>query len=287
MEIREFIKTYCNPVTANDLIETIDLFEDIDYDEYIADINDIAEVELNNDINNVPMLIHNILLKHLINVLFEIGFVINQNMLNLRISELNDILEFLVDINFSSKEDSEFILNTLNINDDIICGFAIVLNKYTTINMTKLFDIIDDINSSYIKDLEDTLEDIINGDTDDINNYDLVSIIRELKVNVNQDIVALHILRDPYEEESTLMDYIRNYINKLYGNDYIETAINIVSLIILSSDYRFDIIKGYTDVVENIIEDENTKTNIYNHIKKLEPIVQALYIKYNIGVNNE
>ncbi len=287
MEIREFIKTYCNPVTANDLIETIDLFEDIDYDEYIADINDIAEVELNNDINNVPMLIHNILLKHLINVLFEIGFVINQNMLNLRISELNDILEFLVDINFSSKEDSEFILNTLNINDDIICGFAIVLNKYTTINMTKLFDIIDDINSSYIKDLEDTLEDIINGDTDDINNYDLVSIIRELKVNVNQDIVALHILRDPYEEESTLMDYIRNYINKLYGSDYIETAINIVSLIILSSDYRFDIIKGYTDVVENIIEDENTKTNIYNHIKKLEPIVQALYTKYNIGVNNE
>lgn len=287
MEIREFIKTYCNPVTANDLIETIDLFEDIDYDEYIADINDIAEVELNNDINNVPMLIHNILLKHLINVLFEIGFVINQNMLNLRISELNDILEFLVDINFSSKEDSEFILNTLNINDDIICGFAIVLNKYTAINMTKLFDIIDDINSSYIKDLEDTLEDIINGDTDDINNYDLVSIIRELKVNVNQDIVALHILRDPYEEESTLMDYIRNYINKLYGNDYIETAINIVSLIILSSDYRFDIIKGYTDVVENIIEDENTKTNIYNHIKKLEPIVQALYTKYNIGVNNE
>ena len=287
MEIREFIKTYCNPVTANDLIETIDLFEDIDYDEYIADINDIAEVELNNDINNVPMLIHNILLKHLINVLFEIGFVINQNMLNLRISELNDILEFLVDINFSSKEDSEFILNTLNINDDIICGFAIILNKYTTINMTKLFDIIDDINSSYIKDLEDTLEDIINGDTDDINNYDLVSIIRELKVNVNQDIVALHILRDPYEEESTLMDYIRNYINKLYGNDYIETAINIVSLIILSSDYRFDIIKGYIDVVENIIEDENTKTNIYNHIKKLEPIVQALYTKYNIGVNNE
>ena len=287
MEIREFIKTYCNPVTANDLIETIDLFEDIDYDEYIADINDIAEVELNNDINNVPMLIHNILLKHLINVLFEIGFVINQNMLNLRISELNDILEFLVDINFSSKEDSEFILNTLNINDDIICGFAIVLNKYTTINMTKLFDIIDDINSSYIKDLEDTLEDIINGDTDDINNYDLVSIVRELKVNVNQDIVALHILRDPYEEESTLMDYIRNYINKLYGNDYIETAINIVSLIILSSDYRFDIIKGYIDVVENIIEDENTKTNIYNHIKKLEPIVQALYTKYNIGVNNE
>ena len=208
-------------------------------------------------------------------------------MLNLRISELNDILEFLVDINFSSKEDSEFILNTLNINDDIICGFAIVLNKYTTINMTKLFDIIDDINSSYIKDLEDTLEDIINGDTDDINNYDLVSIIRELKVNVNQDIVALHILRDPYEEESTLMDYIRNYINKLYGSDYIETAINIVSLIILSSDYRFDIIKGYTDVVENIIEDENTKTNIYNHIKKLEPIVEALYTKYNIGVNNE
>lgn len=287
MELREFIKIYCNPVTSNDLITTINLFDDIDYDEYTSDISDIVEVEINNDINNVPMLIHNTLIKHLYEILFEIGFTINKDVLNVQISELNDILEFLVDINFSSKEDSEYIINTLNTHDDILYAFSIILNKYLNINITKIYEIIDNINSSYIKDLEDTLTLIINGDTDEINNYDLVSVIKELKVNVDQEIIGLRILRSPYEEESTLLSYIRNYINDIYGRDYIETSINIISLIILSSDYRFDINKGYVDIVENIIEDENLKTNINNHIKKLLPTIDKLYIKYNVGVDNE
>ncbi len=287
MELREFIKIYCNPVTSNDLITTINLFDDIDYDEYTSDISDIVEVELNNDINNVPMLIHNTLIKHLYEILFEIGFTINKDVLNIQISELNDILEFLVDINFSSKEDSEYIINTLNTHDDIIYAFSIILNKYLNINITKIYEIIDNINSSYIKDLEDTLTLIINGDTDEINKYDLVSVIKELNVNVNQEIIGLRIVRDPYEEESDLLSYVRNYIGDIYGRDYIETSINIVSLIILSYDYRFDIIKGYVDVVENIIEDENLKTNINNHIKKLLPTIDKLYIKYNVGVDNE
>lgn len=287
MEIREFIKMYCNPETSNDLITTINLFDDIDYDEYMSDISDIVEVEINNDINNVPMLIHNTLIKHLYGILFEIGFTINKDVLNLQISELNDMLEFLVDINFSSKEDSEFIINTLNIHDDIVYAFSIIFNKYININVTKVYEIIDNINSSYVKDLEDTLNLIINGDTEEINNYDLVSVIKELKVNVGQEIIGLRILRSPYEEESTLLSYIRNYINDIYGKDYIETSINIISLIILSYDYRFDIIKGYVDIVENIIEDENLKTNINNHIKKLLPVIDKLYTRYNVGVDNE
>ena len=81
MELKEFIKTYCNPVTSDDLIKTVNIFEDIEYEDYIEDINDIVQIEINNDIHNVPMLINNILLKHIYIILFEIGVTINKDLL--------------------------------------------------------------------------------------------------------------------------------------------------------------------------------------------------------------
>lgn len=282
MEIRDFIRTYCNPVTCEDLIKTVNLFDDLDYDEYMEDITNVVEIEVNNSINNVPMLLYSIIVKHLYKLILSIGIELNRELIDIKISELNDILEFMADLKYSSAEDSCFILDTLEMNDDLLYGFSIVVNKYTNINTLKMYDYINKIDSTYIRELETVLLYIKNNDTENINNYDLVSVIKGLRVNQEQEIVGLRIMRDSFEDEYRLIHYLTNYSNDLYSKDTLEYTINILSIIILSSDYRFNIIEGYVNVVEDTIDSELIKSNIFKQIKELEPKIKDLYLKYNI-----
>jgi len=282
MEIKDFIRVYCNPVTCDDLIKTINLFDDLDYDEYIEDIINIVEVEINNNINNVPLIIHNILVKHLYNIISTIGITLNKEMIDIKIPELNSLLEFMVDLKFSSIEDSCFILDTLEMNDDVLYGFSIIVNRYTGINILRLYDYIDKIDNTYIVDLETTLSYIKNNDTENISNYDLVSVIKELRINNEQEVTGLRIMRDSFEDEYKLIHYLTNYLKDLYNKDISIFTTNILSIIILSSDYRFNIIEGYVNIIEDTISDETIKSIIFKQIKELEPKIKDLYLKYNI-----
>lgn len=282
MEIKNVINEYCNPVTSNDLIKIIDMFDDIEYDEYMPDIHNIVEVEINNDINNIGMLIHNIVVKHSYDLLLEIGFTINKDVPNLTVSELKDILYFIIDLKFISKDNAEFIYHTIETYDDVIDAFSRIFEKYINMQYARAYDIFDKIDYSFVKDLEGTLHKIMSDDTYDIPNYDIANVIRELKLNDEHEILGLRLIRNEFEDCNLLVDYIKNNINDIKSDTYEKTAINILSLIILSVDGRLDIKNVYVNNFEDMFEDEYFKANIYTYIKNIEPKIYDLYTKYKV-----
>lgn len=285
MDVPNLVKEYCNPTNVNDLIKLTNLFEDLTYTDYEESLDVLVTETLNQNSANVGMVINRKIYKNAVDLLSELGLTINPDLEDITIKELLVLLNFQVMVEYISKEQAEYLLSGFEMYDDSIEAYSHSLASSSTMTFIRLYNIIDKLSLEYMSNLTKVLTDITTVEIEPVD-YTLVKIIKLLKGDNNYSVLGLRNIRSGYDNDDLLMDYLKGNVDKLITQDINETALSIVSILILGTDSMFSITKSYKEVIEPLIDDELYKMKLYKLIEGLEVKTYRLYVKFNIKEEN-
>lgn len=281
MDLEVIIREHSNPVIVNDLVNIINIFEDLDYDEHMVTVYDKIEEALENDSVNVGIFIHSLIIKSVYDILgyFSLKFNLDTD---ITINELYQILKFHLLIENIDRETAIYIVDTLEVEEDMNLSFATIVSKYTTIPSTRLYTLIDEVSLAYVNTLNKLCNDIIERTEeagDDIV-HNLIRVIKELNTD-NYELAGLRYLRSEFASDKNIVMYVQVTSKFLIGTTPKHTALNFISLLILSTS-RHNLVETYREYCEDMLDDENYKMSVYKEFNKILPNIDSLYIKHGI-----
>lgn len=189
------------------------------------------------------------------------------------VHQLVDLLEGI--LRLTNLEDYSTINRILTTDETALIKVMRILETYTPLEMGTMVTIISDVDERFIyllevlsEEPEESLDEIINGDKDNLITRVFISYIRET------DCLGLSLYKEGYDKHLPLVDLLNllpySMIDTLEergkkGNAHL--AIDVLSLLMISSDTREDPIKSFGEFSEMLISNPTTITEVASLIE--------------------
>jgi len=291
--IKEEIYDNCHPVSHADIFRILSAFEILEYDVITNRLYDIVNLPMDGRPDNYSFLLIKTITNSAFDVLDEMGLILDREK-----TKLNEISSILMSMATIMEIDYSIAVNLVSSYENVDDQFEVmsdVISSITDIGKYRVFDIIDEVRPMFSKKVKEVLDTIVNtiDESEDITQ----SIIDSRKANVmikllrfidkdtkDHKILGLVISVDGMILDIELSKLMEAYFDNI-SHDPREAAFDIISLILISKDQRFNMLDAYIEIVEDIIENENDKAIVYNIVKsKVESIYSKLkdLDKYNV-----
>jgi len=291
--IKEEIYDNCHPVSHADIFRILSAFEILEYDVIINKLYDVINLPIDGRPDNYSFLLIKTITNSAFDVLDEMGLILDRE--KTKLSEISSIIMSMATIDEVDYSVAVNLVDSYENVDDQFEVMSDVISSVNDIGKYRVYDIIDDIRPMFSKNIKEVLDKIVNAidDSDDITQ----SIVDSRKANVmikllrfidkdtkDHKILGLVISVDGMILDIELSKLMEAYFDSI-SHDPREAAFDIISLILISKDQRFNMLDAYIEIVEDVMENENDKAVVYNVIKsKVESIYSKLkdLDKYNV-----
>ncbi len=98
------------------------------------------------------------------------------------------------------------------------------------------------------------------------------------KTTFEHKLLALTTVVSGLEMDVPIKKLISAYIDLADSSDPYYEALDYCSLLLLARDTRNNIVNGYVNSIDDILEDEHRKTLVYKHVQEIAVVIDA-YIK--------
>lgn len=269
--IQTFIKTYLPQEMVDLIYESYELFEKYDYDNVEYSLIDILTREdyvSSDELQDSFMTEFN----------NKLDFVISQNGIKLHdevsIHDKNEVLKSLYLL--QHLEDYNILSNIINTNEDDYFKVSSIIAENCSLDVSYVMSILDIIEYSLADRLKQYIDSKIGKDIQEQCNNDVIETIKiffSYLSSKNKTCLGTALVQSRAQ-----LGISFNYYFPLVGDDIIsledeQTALNILSIIMLSSDGQISVLETFRTYIGQLFES-------LTHIQKIESLLTKHYNSY-------
>jgi len=284
------IVEYCNPNNHADIFRIMSAFEYLDYERYTSDIHNLLSEVSAGLHDNVSFLLRGLIMKHANLVLSEMELYVDPELINIK--EMSLILDHLVDLPNTDYAIANEMLDLMEIVNDNEEFLSKCISDKTGITYVRVYELLLDVKQSFIRNYTRVLTDIVSSVSPDdeeetevlIKRSRLKSIINKTlhmlnaKTDKDHHLLGLNIINDEFTIDNDISLFIKVYNDNVHKSDPFNMALDYISIMLLCSNSRHDMLDIYVNDIEDLIDDEYTKTILHKHIKEVVDLTTT-YIK--------